>query len=119
MKIEWFKFDYEQWLTDSKHRALSINARGLWIQILCMLWESERVGYLMKDGVSIQVEDLAKATNSTEIEVERCIFELEAHRFLSETEDGTFYSPEVLAAYAAGEYKSDTHEYTDNFQSRN
>lgn len=39
-KRPWFKFYPRDWLSDEKVRALSFRARGVYMEILCLMWKS-------------------------------------------------------------------------------
>jgi hypothetical protein len=50
MRRPWFKFYTSDWRGDAKLQGCSIAARGLWIDILCMMHEVKPYGHLLIDG---------------------------------------------------------------------
>ncbi len=62
----WEKFWYQEWRGDTKLRDCSAAARGVWIEVLCMMW-SEGVGTMSRStenwsrqiGIPADVTDLA------------------------------------------------------------
>jgi hypothetical protein len=45
MKLPSFQFYPGDWMKDPALRSVSLEARGLWIDMLCLLFESGRRGY--------------------------------------------------------------------------
>jgi hypothetical protein len=46
----WMKFYPADWRADPMLRVCSIGARGLWIELLALMHESERYGHLLVNG---------------------------------------------------------------------
>lgn len=59
-KFPWFKFYAKDWLADPALRACSPAARGAWIDILCLMWESESPGRLVVNGHPLGQKNVAK-----------------------------------------------------------
>jgi len=55
-KDPWFKFYPADWTSDSKLQSCSIGARGLLIEMMCLMHQSERPGYLLVNGVAPDLE---------------------------------------------------------------
>ncbi len=49
-KLPAFQFYPGDWLKDPAVRSLPLEARGLWIDLLCIMHESDRRGYLELNG---------------------------------------------------------------------
>lgn len=69
MKIIWIKFHPKDWLSDESLRVCSIEARGLWVDMLCLMAKSEKEGYLLAGSYPISHLDLARIAG---ISAEKC-----------------------------------------------
>ena len=59
VKNPWFKFYPSDWRADPKLRCVSLAARGLWIEMLCIMHEAEPRGTLRISGVRVNEKQLA------------------------------------------------------------
>jgi hypothetical protein len=60
-KIPSFPFYIGDWMKDPALRSVSRKARGLWIDMLCLMWECPRRGMLAKpDGSPFTLEELRR-----------------------------------------------------------
>jgi len=85
------------WLKDPAIRAVSLAARGLWIDMLCLMHESPRRGYLQHvSGKPVTAEQLARMTGCSTDEVSRLLQELEDAGVFSCTEHGVIYSRRMV-----------------------
>lgn len=93
-----FQFYANDWLADSQLVQVSLSARGLWIELLCRMWVSDKQGYLIlsSDGTAPILYEIAKACRSTEAETEKALKELERYNIFSKTSDGVIYSRRML-----------------------
>lgn len=81
------------WMKDPELRSVSSGARGLWIDMLSLMHESARRGYLQfNNGKAVTAESLARMTGNSTDDVSRWLQELEYSGVLSRTDDGTIYS---------------------------
>ena len=86
------------WLKDPALRACSLSARGLWIDLLCLMHESDRRGYLQHaTGKPVSLEQAARMTGGSTDEVSRLLQELEDSGVFSRLKDGTIYSRRMVA----------------------
>lgn len=70
-------FDPLAWLGEPGLRMVSLQARGLWIDCLCVMWQCDERGVLaMPDGSPMPATHLARIVGTTPGEVESCIAEL-------------------------------------------
>jgi hypothetical protein len=60
MKLPWIKFWVNSWLSDESVRACSLEARGLWIDMLALMAKSEVHGHLLIGGKPARAEQLAR-----------------------------------------------------------
>lgn len=77
MKIPAFQFYPGDWMKDPALRACSLAARGLWIDLLCLMWESPRRGYLVSASLRpYSVEQVARMAGCSPDEADGLYAEL-------------------------------------------
>lgn len=59
MSGPWMKFYPSDWRADPKLRMCSIGARGLWVEMLCVMHEAEPYGYLLSNGNVVTSRQMA------------------------------------------------------------
>lgn len=91
-----FYFYPGDWMKDPNLRICSIGARGLWLDMLCLMFESARRGYLQVCDAPMSLEQLARATGCSTDEVTAYLRELESSGVFSRTEHGTIYSRRLV-----------------------
>jgi hypothetical protein len=97
MKLPSFQFYPGDWMKDPGLRSVSLEARGLWIDMLCLLFESVRRGYLQHaTSKPVTPEQLARMTGGSAEQVSRLLRELEDSGVFSRTEHGTIYSRRMI-----------------------
>lgn len=87
--ILWFTGD---WMKSPDVRSLSYAARGLWFDMLNLMHDSERRGYLQINGKQISSKALARMTGGNEAEIETVMPELKESGVFSISTDGIIYS---------------------------
>lgn len=95
-KLPAFQFYPGDWLKDPALRSVSLSGRGLWMDMLCLMFEASPRGYLTLNGKPVSVEQLARMVGSTAEEVSRLIGELTDSGVASITEKGTIYSRRLV-----------------------
>jgi len=96
-KLPAFQFYPGDWLKDPALRSVSVAARGLWIDMLCLMHESPRRGYLQHaTGKPVTAEQLARMTGCSTDEVSRLLQELEDTGVFSCTEHGVIFSRRMV-----------------------
>jgi len=92
-KVPAFMFYPGDWMKDPELRSVSLEARGLCIDMLCLMWESNPRGYLMhSNGNEVTTKQLARMVGSSNDEVLSILKELEHCGVFSRTESGIIYS---------------------------
>lgn len=91
MKYPWFKFYPSDWRAEPSLRMVSLEARGLWIECLCVMHEAEPYGHLVVRGVPLEAPGLASISGASEQTVRSCLHELEEAGALSRNRDGIVY----------------------------
>lgn len=91
MSAPWFKFYPSDWRADPALRMCSIGARGLWMEMLCVMHEAEPRGSLLVHGNSVSERQLAGLAGCSLKEATGFIEELEAAGVFSR-DNGAIYS---------------------------
>jgi hypothetical protein len=85
------------WMKDPAVRALSVEARGLWFDMLCLMHESSPRGYLRySSGEPITSKDLARIAGSTERKVKVLLSEMERAKTFSRADDGSIFNRRMV-----------------------
>lgn len=97
MKLPSFQFYPGDWMKDPSLRSVSYAARGFWIDLLCLMFESQKRGYLQhENGNPITKDQLARMTGGSAKQIERLLKELEESGVFSRTEQGVIYSRRIV-----------------------
>lgn len=84
------------WMKDTAVRACSLAARGLWIDLLCLMCEGDRRGYLSApSGKPYSLEQIARMTGCSTDEASRLLEELETSGVFSRSVHGTIFSRRI------------------------
>ena len=95
------------WLKDPAVRCMSLGARGLWIDMLCLMYESPTRGYLsLMDGKPVSAVQLARMVGGTLKEIESLLSEMRGCGTFSVTDDGVMFSRRMVADEELRELKS-------------
>ena len=92
----WMKFFPTDWRGDQALRICSLEARGLWIECLCLMHEAEPYGYLTINGRALDASHLAKLTGMAEARIDDLMGELEAAGVFSRNRQGTVFSRRMI-----------------------
>jgi hypothetical protein len=65
MKLPWLKFYGSDWLSDEALRSCSVESRGLWIDMICLMTKSETYGHLLIGGKPARAEQLGRIVGLT------------------------------------------------------
>jgi hypothetical protein len=96
-KLYWFKFVPGDWLKDPELRSVSSGARGLWIDMLSLMFDSVRRGYLqLNNGNVVTAELLARMTGNSTDDCSHWLQELEYSGVLSRTDDGCIFNRRMV-----------------------
>ena len=90
-KLPWFKFYPADWRAEPALRMVSMQARGLWIECLCLMHEAEPYGHLVVRESPLDAVALASIVSAPEQEVRACLHELESAGVLSRNRDGVAF----------------------------
>ena len=85
------------WMTDPAVRLCSVAARGLWIDLLCLMFRSPSRGKLTKaNGSKYEARDIAKLVGESEANVKQMLDELVDNAACSVDDDGTVYNRRMV-----------------------
>lgn len=96
MKRPAFQFYPGDWLKDAALRSCSLEARGLWADMLSLMHQAEPYGHLVLNGLPIDDAALGRMVGATPSKVRRLIEELERSGTASRRADGALYSRRMV-----------------------
>jgi len=95
-----FQFYPNDWQADSELKSCSLAARGLWMEIMCIMHSAEPYGHLVtRMGEPLSMARLSRVVGSTEEECIALIDELEDVGVFSRTQGGAIYSRRMVADF--------------------
>lgn len=100
MANPWMKFYPRDWRGDQALRAVSIAARGLWMECLCIMHEAAPYGHLVLNGNPVEDDTLARMAGVSVDEVARLMAELRQAGVLSVTRKGVIFSRRMTKDHA-------------------
>lgn len=92
----WTKFYWQDWLADASLRRCSYQARGLWMDLLCIAAQHVPIGYVAVGGKGLSMTDIARMTGGSELEVCTLLEELDLNGVLSRDRNGTLYNRRMV-----------------------
>jgi len=92
----WAKFFWADWLSDVNLRRCSPAARGVWMDMLCILAQAEPVGYLVANGRVLGADDVARVAGIGASDAEGLMGELESAGVFSRDRKGRIYSRRMV-----------------------
>lgn len=97
MSAPWIKFYPRDWRGDQALRVVSLAARGLWMEMLCVMHEASPYGHLLVGGQPLSGSALARLVGSSEGEVQAMLVELSEAGVSRQTRRGVVYSKRMIA----------------------
>lgn len=91
--FQWYPGD---WRRDTALMSCSIEARGLWIEMLNLMHDGEPYGHLTAGGVPIDAAALGNLTGIPSPKLRLILKELEDRRIFSRTEEGVVFSRRMV-----------------------
>ncbi len=91
-----FQFYPSDWRQDPALRLCSMAARGLWIDLMCLMHEGEPYGYLTANSRPIPPEKIAKLVGETANFVKKTLRELIDNGVCSVDENGAIFSRRMV-----------------------
>jgi hypothetical protein len=96
IKAPAFQFYPSDWLTDPSLRLCSLQTRGAWIDILCVMFLSDEPGYLKVQGHPISKENLQKMLGLSKKNFEFVFDELRRYNVMKIDDFGTYFSKRMV-----------------------
>jgi hypothetical protein len=88
----WMKFFPSDWRSDQALRVCSLAARGLWIEMLCVMHTATPYGHLLINGSPVSDTQLAMLAGTSPNQITALVGELELAGVFSRTSKGVIYS---------------------------
>lgn len=88
----WMKFFPGDWRADPRLRSCSIAARGLWMEMICIMHEATPRGSLLVNGKQVNPSHMLGLMGIAPKDAATLLSELEDAGVFSRDEDGTIYS---------------------------
>lgn len=96
MKRPSFQFYPADWRKDAALQSCSLEARGLWHEMLCLMHECEPYGHLSVNGRPMRPAQVARLVGITEREYQKLLRELTEAGVPSIAEDGSVFSRRMV-----------------------
>ena len=96
MARPWFKFNATVWLGDSRLCSVSPAARGVWMDLLCFMHQSEERGVLITGGVPWGIPEIVRRARCGRKLGIRAVSELESSGILCRRPDGAYFSKRMV-----------------------
>ena len=103
MSAPWMKFYPSDWRSDPKLRMCSIGARGLWVEMLCVMHEAEPYGYLTSNGNAVTSRQMAALAGISAVECMKFLLELVSAGVYSIDENKMIFSRRMVRDKAKAE----------------
>jgi hypothetical protein len=103
MSNPWLKFYPRDWRGDQTLRVVSLAARGLWMEMLCVMHEASPYGHLVLGGNAVSNDILARLAGLGADECGALVVELESAGVLSRTRKGVIYSRRMVKDHSRAE----------------
>ena len=95
MKLIWIKWFPSDWLSDEALRGCSVEARGLWVDMISLMAKSEKEGYLLAGKTAINANQLSRIAGIDFDKCEQLLSELGSHGVYS-IDDGVIFSRRMV-----------------------
>lgn len=92
----WIKFWPQDWQRDPALRSCGPAARGIWMDMICVMHDGEPYGHLTINGKPATLRQIARFCGETEKDATRLVAELEESGVFSRADDGTIYSRRMV-----------------------
>jgi len=99
----WF---WRDWFGDQEIRLLTPSERCVWFEMIGMMWQSDRRGFLLVGGKTPTLSTIANLIRISREDLDSALKSLEDLNVFSVTEDGIFYSRRILKDLERSESKS-------------
>ena len=95
-RYSWFKFYPNDWQSEPKLRMCSIAARGLWMELLCIMHDAKPYGHLTIAGQIPTEEQLSILVGVPVDELRQLLRQLAENGVFSKKKSGVIYSRKLV-----------------------
>lgn len=106
-ELPYMRFFTSDWLGSTSLRRVSLAAKGVWIEMLCLMWANTPRGELSRRGKPESIEDIASMIHGDRAQVIAAIKELIGAEVADVREDGTIFSRRMVADVSLSESRAD------------
>lgn len=106
-ELPYMRFFTSDWLGSTSLRRVSLAAKGVWIEMLCLMWANTPRGELSRRGKPESIEDIASMIHGDRAQVIAAIKELIEAEVADTREDGTIFSRRMVADVSLSESRAD------------
>lgn len=92
----WSKFWWQDWQRDPALNLCSLEARGLWMDMLCIMADAEEKGVLTIGKTKVSSKELAQLSRISEKKCKKLVEELENNGVFSRDENGFIFSRRMV-----------------------
>jgi len=92
----WTKWWWQDWQRDPALRMCSPAARGIWMDLLAIMFDAEPCGHLLVNGRQPTERQLAAVCGASIDELTSCLSELEEAGAFSRSEDGVIFNRRMV-----------------------
>jgi hypothetical protein len=93
----WFPFYPAHWLNDLEVITLPMDTQGIYINLLCYLYQANPPGFLLVSGSNPTDKCMGKCLRTHPTKYRRCLQELIDAKVLKVGDDGVVYSERILS----------------------
>jgi len=97
MSQPWMKFYPRDWRGDQALRVVSLAARGLWMEMLCIMHEASPRGHLIIGSSPVTDDALARSVGVGTAEVQALLVELRNAGVFDQSRNGVILSRRMIA----------------------
>lgn len=97
MSAPWLKFYPRDWRGDQALRVVSLAARGLWMEMLCVMHEASPRGHLIIGANAVTADALARSVGAGTAEVQALLDELRNAGVFDQSRNGVILSRRMIA----------------------
>ncbi len=94
--LPYMPFYYGDWMKAPEIRALDLNVRMIWFEMMGLMWESTERGYLTINSNSVSTSVISRMIGVPITELEEALQQLEKYNVHSKREDGAIYSRRMV-----------------------
>lgn len=104
---KYLSFNTKDWLSDTFLRGCSPAARGIWIDMLCLMFESSSYGFLLINGSHPSIKQLSRIFGCSAIEMNRHLNELQSAGVFSRNAEGVIFCRKMVRVSELSQIRKD------------